>query len=68
MKITLSEIKKNLQGANSGENEAEKQINETQGRKKHSIRTATRKRIQKKKMRIGLGMPGTNLNIPTSES
>ena len=28
MKVTLSEIKKNLQGTNSGEEEAENQIND----------------------------------------
>ena len=28
MKVTLSEIKKNLQGTNSGENEAENHIND----------------------------------------
>ena len=49
MKVTLSEIKKNLQGTNSGEDEAKSnQQFGTQGRKKHSSRTAGRKKISKK--------------------
>ena len=37
MKVTLSEIKKNLQGANSGEEEAENQINHLEHKEKRSI-------------------------------
>ena len=46
MKVILSEIKKNLQGTNSGEDEANNQNQQfgTQGRIKHSIRTAKRKK------------------------
>ena len=46
MKATLSEIKKNPQGTNSREDEAENQINdlEHKGEKKQSIRTARRKK------------------------
>ena len=45
MKVTLREIKKNLQGTNSGENEAKNQINNLKHRKqKHSIRIAGRKK------------------------
>ena len=48
-KFTLSDIKKNLQGTNSGEDEAKSnQRFGTQGRKKHSSRTAGRKKISKK--------------------
>ena len=45
MKLAISEIKKNLQGANSEGDEAENQINdfEHNEEKKHSIRTARRK-------------------------
>ena len=45
MKVTLSEIKKNLQGINEGGEEARIQISdlEHKGRNKHSIRTARRK-------------------------
>ena len=41
MKLTLSEIKKNLQGTNSGVNEAENQIIWNIRKKKYSVRTAT---------------------------
>ena len=46
MKVTLSEIKTNLQGPNSGVDEAENQINDLEHKeeKKHSIRTARRKK------------------------
>ena len=46
MKITLSQIKNNLQGTNSGGDEAKNQINnlEHKEEKKHSIRTARRKK------------------------
>ena len=51
MKVALSEIKKNLQGTNSGEDEAEIQTNDLEHKeekKKHSIRTARRKKFSKK--------------------
>ena len=50
MKVTISEIKKNLQEINSGGNEAENQINalEHKEEKKHSSRTARRKKNSKK--------------------
>ena len=46
MKVSLSEIKKNLQGINSEGDEAENQINDLEHKeeKKHSIRTARRKK------------------------
>ena len=45
MKVALSEIKKILQGTNSGVDEIEKQINDLEHKeeKKNSIGTATRK-------------------------
>ena len=52
IKFTLSEIKKNLQGINSGVDEAQNKINmleHKEGKKKHSRRTARRKQNQKKK-------------------
>ena len=54
MKVSLSEIKKNLQGINSEEDEAENQINDLEHKeeKKHSIRTAIRKK-NPKRMRMG---------------
>ena len=46
MKVTLNEKKKNLQETNSGEDEAENQINDLEHKeeKKHSIGTARRKK------------------------
>ena len=46
MKVALSEIKKNIQETKSGEDEANNQINdlEHKKRKKHSIKTAERKK------------------------
>ena len=54
MKDTRIEIKNNLQGNNSKADEAENQINDLEHKeeKKHSIRTARRKKNQKK-TRIG---------------
>ena len=50
MKVTLSEIRKNLQGANHGVDEAKNQINIWNIRKrKHSSRTAIRKMNPKNK-------------------
>ena len=49
MKVTLSEIKKNLQVTNSGGDEAENQINDLEHKiKKHSITIARRKKNKKK--------------------
>ena len=47
MKVTLSEIMKNLQGINSGMDEAETMIWKIK-KKKHSIRAARRKKDPKK--------------------
>ena len=46
IKITLMEIKKNLQGTNNGVGEAKNQINDLEHKeeKKHSIGTARRKK------------------------
>ena len=46
MNFTLSKIKKNEQGTNSGGDESEIQINDLENKeeKKHSIRTARRKK------------------------
>ena len=53
MKVTLSEIKKNLQGTNSGGYEAENQINDLERKKEKSIQSEQQeeKRIQRKKER-----------------
>ena len=53
MKVTLSEINKNLRGINSGVHEAKIQINDLEHmEEKNSIRTARRKK-ESKKTRIG---------------
>ena len=49
MKVTLSEIKKNPQGTNSGGDESENQINDLEHKKEiYSIRTARRENNFKK--------------------
>ena len=49
MKITLSEIKKNLQGTNDGVDEAENQINDLQHKEENNIHSEQQeeKRIKK---------------------
>ena len=49
MKVTLSEINKNLQGTNSGVNKDEDQINDLEHKeKKNSVRTARKKKKRTK--------------------
>ena len=67
MKVTLCEIKKNLQGTNSDGKETRTQINGLEQKEE----TFNQKRMEKKefkKMRRGLGTSRTSLNIPTFES
>ena len=54
MKITLSEIKKNLQGTYSGVDEAKNRVNDLEHKeeKKHLIRTARRKKNPKNEDRL----------------
>ena len=49
MKVTLNEIKKNLQGINSGGDEAENQINDLEHKEEKSIQSEQQeeKRIKK---------------------
>ena len=42
MKVTLSEIKKNLQGTNSGEDETQYQINDLECKEEESIQSEQR--------------------------
>ena len=51
MKITLSEIKKNLQGTNDGVDEAENQVNDLEHKEEKNIQSEQQeeKRIQKNK-------------------
>ena len=53
MKVELSEIQKNLQGTNSGEDEAKNQINNLEHKEEKSIQSEQQeeKRIQKKRLR-----------------
>ena len=52
MKATLSEIKKNLQGTNSGGVEAENQINDLEHMKKKAFHQNSKKKpIKKNKVR-----------------
>ena len=56
MKATLSEIKKNLQGTNSGVDEAENQVNDLEHKEEKNIHSEQQeeKRIKKKNnTRIG---------------
>ena len=71
MKVTLSEIKKSLQGVNSGEDEVENQINDLEHKEEINIQPQQNEETRihkKKKISRGLGTSGTTLNIPTSES
>ena len=70
MKSTLSEIKKNPQGTNSEWKETGTQITELEQKEEKNIppEQNEERRIQKKKMRRGLGISGTTLNVPTSEA
>ena len=48
----ISEIKKNLQGTNSGGNEAENQINNLEHRKKKALNQNSKKKKELKRMKI----------------
>ena len=54
MKVTLSKIKKNLQGSNSGGDEAQNQINDLEHKeeKKFNQNSKKKKRIQEHKDRL----------------
>ena len=54
MKVTLSEIKKNLQGTNTGVDEAENQINDFEHKKKKTFNQNSNKKknIQRTKDRL----------------
>ena len=52
MKVTLSEIRKNLQGANHGVDEAKNQINDLEHKEKIQSEQQEEKRIQKTKGRL----------------
>ena len=68
MKGALSEIKKNLQGTNSGGDEGENQINDLEHEEGKSIQSEQQEEKRIQKMRIGLVTSRTSLNVPTSKS
>ena len=69
MKAVLRETKDNVQGTNSDVKETGTQINTMDQKEERNIQPEKNEetRIQKKKMRRGLGTSRTSLNIPTSE-
>ena len=70
MKDTQNEIKQNIQGTHSDKKETRTQINNLEQEEEMNTQLEQYEeiRIQKKKMRRGLGTSGTTLNIPTSKS
>ena len=67
MKVSLCEIKKNLQGTNSDGKETRTQINGLE-QKEETFNQNRMKKQEFKNMRRGLGTSRTSLNVPTSES
>ena len=65
MKITLSEIKKHLQGINSGLDEDKNQINDLEHKEEIAFNENSKKKKESKKIRMGQGASGT---MPTPES
>ena len=63
-------MKKNIQGTKSEGKETGTQINSLEQKEEINIQPEQNEktRIQKKKIRRGLGTSGTTLNAPTSES
>ena len=68
MKVTLSEINKNLQGTNSEGKETRTQINNLEQNEEINIQPIEQKKQEFNTLRRGLGTSRTSLNISTSES
>ena len=68
MKATLSEIKKNLQGTNSGSDEVKNQINDLEHKEEKTTNQNNKKKKESKKMRVVEGASGKILNFPTFTS
>ena len=68
MKAMLSEIKENVQGANSDGKETGTQINSEDQKEERNIQPEKNEERRIQNMRRGLGTSGTSLNIPTSNS
>ena len=69
MKPMLRETKENVQGTNSDGKETGTQITGVNQKEERNIQPEKNEetRIQKKKMRRGLGTSRTSWNVPTSE-
>ena len=67
MKVTLSEINKNLRGTNNVVNEVKTQINDLELKEEKRSTQNSKKKKESKKTRIGLGTSGTSLDIRTSK-
>ena len=68
VKAVQSEIKEDVQGANSDGKETRSQINGSDQKEERNIEPEQNEETRIQKMRRGLGTSGTTLNIPTSES
>ena len=68
MKDALCEIKKNIQETNSEGKENGSQINDLEQKEEINIQLENNEETIIQKMRRGLGISGTTLNVSTSES
>ena len=68
MKDTQSEIKQNIQGANSEGKETRTQINDLEQKEEINIQPDRMKKKEFKKVKRVLQTSGTTWNIPTSKS
>ena len=68
MKVTLSEIKKTLQGIISGSDEARIQINDLEQKEEVNIQPGQKEETKIQKNEERLGTSGTTLNVPTFKS
>ena len=68
MKDILTEIKNNLQGINSGVDEAKNQINDLEHKEGKDIQSVQQEEKESKKSRIVQGTSGTTSNVPTFAS
>ena len=62
------EIKENIKETNSEGKETRTQIDDLEQKEEINIQLEQNKETRIQKMRKGLGISGTTLNIPTSES
>ena len=63
-----SEIKENVQGANSDRKDTRTQINDLDQKEEINIQPEQNEERRIQKMRRSLGTSGTSLNVPTSKS